>query len=246
MNVFLKVDSLGNSIGDNLSLSSNAGSITPNVITKNQFLAGVNVSVDNSSTEITISSSGQCNRSITIPIVECTSSTGGNINTSPAPTATITPTATLAIDGCDANALDPIISRFIIKYTLTGECAEFKQSILDDFPNEEIFFRQSSNSSYRYLDYCGTKLYSFGSDDSAWSRELEENPTTCPEIIRVKAKLYHPPIPPIEDRPVQYFEINELDTPPENQIPTEYYSIAYSTWGPPGSAADEADCAACV
>jgi hypothetical protein len=94
MNVFLKVDSLGNGIGDNLSLFSSVGSITPNLITKSQLLAGINISVPDLSTEITISSSGECNKSITIPIVECTNSTGGNTNIDPTPTTTPTSTPT--------------------------------------------------------------------------------------------------------------------------------------------------------
>jgi len=147
---------------------------------------------------------------------------------------------------CGRNASDETIQVFNIKYSATGACAQYKQYILDDFPTETIIFRQITNSSIRYLDYCNTKLSSYNSDNPEWSSIEGENPGTCPEIIRIKAKLYHQPDAFNVERQVEYYEINPLNTPPENRIPTEYYSIGYSTWGPPGSAADEEDCAACV
>jgi hypothetical protein len=71
MNVFLKVDSLGNSIGDNLSLSGNLGSVLPNTIAKNQLLSGVNISIADSSTGINIFLNGECDKSIWVPIAPC-------------------------------------------------------------------------------------------------------------------------------------------------------------------------------
>jgi hypothetical protein len=70
-NIFLKAEYLGSDISENLSLFVYSGSVTPNIITKNELLSGINVSVPDSSTEIAISSSGPCSDSTIVSISIC-------------------------------------------------------------------------------------------------------------------------------------------------------------------------------
>jgi hypothetical protein len=65
---------LSSSLGPNFNLTADVGDVTPSTATKTELLLGKSVSVDDSATEVTITSVGVCTASITqmIPCIETT------------------------------------------------------------------------------------------------------------------------------------------------------------------------------
>jgi len=69
MNVTLTLNTgLGANLGPTFDLSTNVGLVTPTTATLSELLAGYVVSVDNSATIITVTSTGTCTNSLAIPI----------------------------------------------------------------------------------------------------------------------------------------------------------------------------------
>jgi hypothetical protein len=60
---------LSSSLGPNFNLTADVGDVTPSTATKTELLLGKSVSVDDSATEVTITSVGVCTASITQMIV---------------------------------------------------------------------------------------------------------------------------------------------------------------------------------
>ncbi len=65
---------LGSDLGPNFNLTTDVGFVTPSGATKTELLVGKVVSVDDTATEVTITSSGTCTTAITqeIPCIETT------------------------------------------------------------------------------------------------------------------------------------------------------------------------------
>ena len=82
---------LGINLGPNFNLTADVGSVTPSTATKSELLAGKNVSVDNTATQVTVTSTGDCTNSITqnIPCNPPTTTTT-TTTTTEAPTTTTT------------------------------------------------------------------------------------------------------------------------------------------------------------
>lgn len=69
MNVTLTLNSgLGADLGPNFNLTANVGTVSPLTATLSELLAGKIVSVDNSATQVTITSTGNCTNSLTLTI----------------------------------------------------------------------------------------------------------------------------------------------------------------------------------
>jgi hypothetical protein len=81
-------NSIGNGLGPNFSLTSNAGAVTPSLVSRTSLLNGVVIDVPNNATQITCTSQGNCTNSITLII------TGIPIPTTTTSTTTIRPTTT--------------------------------------------------------------------------------------------------------------------------------------------------------
>ena len=59
----------GVSLGPNFTLSVNTGTITPSTATLTQLLSGINVTVDNAATSVTVTSLGNCTNSLVLYII---------------------------------------------------------------------------------------------------------------------------------------------------------------------------------
>ncbi len=69
MNVTLTLNSgLGVDLGPNFDLTANVGTVTPSTATLTSLLAGTVITVDNSATQVTITSTGACTNSLNLPI----------------------------------------------------------------------------------------------------------------------------------------------------------------------------------
>jgi hypothetical protein len=66
---------LGADLGPNFNLTANVGTVTPNTATKVELLAGKSVSVSDSATQITVTSTGTCTNSLVLNITGQTTST---------------------------------------------------------------------------------------------------------------------------------------------------------------------------
>ena len=68
---------LGINLGPDFNLTADVGSVTPSTATKDELLAGKSVSVDDSATQVTVTSTGVCTNSITeaIPCAPTTTTT---------------------------------------------------------------------------------------------------------------------------------------------------------------------------
>lgn len=56
---------LGNDLGPNFNITSDAGAVTPSTATKSELIAGLIVSVEDATTSVTVTSTGPCSNSIT-------------------------------------------------------------------------------------------------------------------------------------------------------------------------------------
>ena len=69
MNIILTLDSgLGADLGPNFNLTADTGSVTPSTATKTDLLLGKLVAVDGGATTVTVTSTGACTNSLTLPI----------------------------------------------------------------------------------------------------------------------------------------------------------------------------------
>jgi hypothetical protein len=66
---------LGVNLGPNFNLTANVGTVTPSTATKTELLAGKSVSVSDSATQITVTSTGTCTNSLVLNITGQTTST---------------------------------------------------------------------------------------------------------------------------------------------------------------------------
>jgi hypothetical protein len=84
---------LGADLGPNFNLTANVGSVTPSTATKTELTAGKSVSVDDTATQVTVTSTGTCTNGIT-QTIPCAVTTTTTTTTEP-PTTTTTTTAAL-------------------------------------------------------------------------------------------------------------------------------------------------------
>lgn len=78
MNVIITLNAgLGGDLGPNFNLTANVGVVTPDTATLTELLAGKLVDVDGAVTSVTITSTGTCTNSLTLPV----STPGSNIIT---------------------------------------------------------------------------------------------------------------------------------------------------------------------
>ena len=71
MNVIVTLNAgLGSDLGPNFNLTSNGSptTVTPSTATKTELLAGSTVTVDDSATQITVTSTGVCTNSLNLSI----------------------------------------------------------------------------------------------------------------------------------------------------------------------------------
>lgn len=69
MNVTLTLNAgQGADLGPNFDLTADTGVVDPLTATLTELLAGLIVVVDNAATEVTITSTGNCTNSLTLPI----------------------------------------------------------------------------------------------------------------------------------------------------------------------------------
>jgi hypothetical protein len=141
MEVFLKTDEVGSSVGSNLTITADIGTVVPNSITKNQLLSGVTVLVNNSASQLTIYTGGLCNNPTIVQISTCP--------TPPAPTATptTTPTAT------------PTATPLVATFVLTGpsqSSAEQQIDLTTSGGAHKAFFYNNWNGST--FDTVGTVI----------------------------------------------------------------------------------------
>ncbi len=102
---------LGANLGPNFNLTADVGVVTPNTATRTQLLAGIQVQVDNSATQVTVTSTGSCTNAITIYISGQTTTT-----TTAAPAQfTIGFDSNNAFTSCVNRTIDPRIV-----YAVTG------------------------------------------------------------------------------------------------------------------------------
>ena len=102
---------LGVNLGPNFNLTADVGVVTPNTATRTQLLAGIEVQVDNSATQVTVTSTGACTNAITINISGQTTTT-----TTAAPAQfTIGFDSNNAFTSCVNRTIDPRIV-----YAVTG------------------------------------------------------------------------------------------------------------------------------
>ncbi len=85
---------LGSDLGPNFNLTADVGSVTPSTATKTELLAGKSVSVDDTATEVTVTSTGTCTNAIT-QLIPCVGGTTTTTTTTSAPTTTTTTTSAL-------------------------------------------------------------------------------------------------------------------------------------------------------
>lgn len=70
MNVLVTLNSgQGADLGPNFNLTADVGSVTPSTATLSELLAGKNVVANNSATQITVTSTGNCTNSLNLTIV---------------------------------------------------------------------------------------------------------------------------------------------------------------------------------
>jgi hypothetical protein len=95
---------LGADLGPNFNLTADVGSVTPSTATKTELTAGKSVSVDDTATEVTITSTGTCTNTITqtIPCVGGTTTTTTSTTTT---TTTIAPAGTFTIKNTSGSGL---------------------------------------------------------------------------------------------------------------------------------------------
>jgi hypothetical protein len=92
MDVFVKIDATsGNGLGPDFQLTSNFGSVSPFLVTRDELVNGIIVSVDNLATVIVITSLGNCSNSVSIAISGITTTTS---TTTTAPTTTTSTSTT--------------------------------------------------------------------------------------------------------------------------------------------------------
>ncbi len=59
---------LGADLGPNFTLTANVGTVSPNTATKAELLAGKSVIIDDTATQVTITSTGTCTNSLTLNV----------------------------------------------------------------------------------------------------------------------------------------------------------------------------------
>jgi hypothetical protein len=76
MQILLTLNSgLGADTGPNFNLTANVGSVSPSTATKSELLAGILVTIDDTATQVTVTSVGVCTTSINISVSGITTST---------------------------------------------------------------------------------------------------------------------------------------------------------------------------
>ena len=67
MNLLVTLNSsLGADLGPNFNLTANVGSVTPSTATKSELLVGKSVSVSDTATQLTVTSTGTCTNSLNL------------------------------------------------------------------------------------------------------------------------------------------------------------------------------------
>jgi hypothetical protein len=80
---------LGADLGPNFNLTANVGSVTPSTATKTELTAGKSVSVDDTASEVTVTSTGTCTNAIT-QTIPCVTTTTTTTTTTAAPGSVVT------------------------------------------------------------------------------------------------------------------------------------------------------------
>jgi len=76
MNILITLNAgQGADLGPNFSLVADVGLVVPAVATKTELLAGKSVVVDDTATEVTLTSTGNCTNSLTLTITALTTTT---------------------------------------------------------------------------------------------------------------------------------------------------------------------------
>lgn len=95
MNVIVTLNNgLGVSLGPNFTLTTNVGTVVPNTATIQELLDGKIVFVDDSATQITVTSNGICDNDIVLNIATTTTTTTTSTTTTTTTSTTTTTTTT--------------------------------------------------------------------------------------------------------------------------------------------------------
>jgi len=94
MYVNLKAPDLGIDLGPSFTLSSDFGSITPQLVTREELINGVHIGVESSAKLITITSVGVVSKGVIVSIMDNCGTENSTPTPTPTTTATPTPTAT--------------------------------------------------------------------------------------------------------------------------------------------------------
>ena len=103
MNILLTLNSgLGADLGPNFNLTADVGVVSPNTATLSPLLSGKPVSVDDTATKVTVTSTGTCTNSIDlsisgIPTTSTTTTSTTSTTTTGAPTTSTTTTTTTVV-----------------------------------------------------------------------------------------------------------------------------------------------------
>jgi hypothetical protein len=126
---------LGTDLGPNFNLTANVGSVTPSTATKAELLAGKVVDVDNSASQVTVTSTGTCTSSIT-QTIPCASTT--------TTTTTINPTNNLRFSNVSVSR-DDVTSSNDGKYVAVV-CGS----------NNKLYISNDYGLTYRSVTIAGT------------------------------------------------------------------------------------------
>ena len=117
---------LGADLGPNFNLTANVGSVTPSTATKTELTAGKSVSVDDTATQVTITSIGTCTNAITQAIpcggTTTTTTSGGGGGGTTTTTTTQTPawySLYSCVDGSTENSTQKTVGTFVVNERVT-------------------------------------------------------------------------------------------------------------------------------
>ena len=128
---------LGANLGPNFNLTADVGSVSPSTATKAELLAGKTVDVDNSASQVTVTSTGACTNAIT-QAIPCASTT--------TTTTTIAPTNNLSFSNVAVSRDD----------VTTSNDGKYVAAICTT--NNKLYLSNNYGVTYRSITVAGTSL----------------------------------------------------------------------------------------
>jgi hypothetical protein len=150
---------LGADLGPNFNLTANVGSVTPSTATKTELTAGKSVSVDDTASEVTVTSTGTCTNAIT-QTIPCVTTTTTTTTTTAAPGSVVTITinyesannvgniTNLEIIGSDSVAYPVTITSGTFPLTAVGQSVTATTTHYDGEYDHEVFIDDEFGGYY--------------------------------------------------------------------------------------------------